>query len=119
MTERPVPRLALAELLCPEGDEQDQRTALRQAVYLARKATAQPDLFDSVDDQIGLNEALLVSDVRRFQTAIACSNPESLREAAELYRGPLLADERSPSAAFEATPGNDAWLAERSSPLLP
>lgn len=112
LAERAVPRLALAELLCPEGDEQDQRTALRQAIYVARKVAGQPDLFDSADDQIRLDGALLVSDVQSFQTAIARGDPGSLREAVELYRGPLLAGERSPSAAFED------WLSGRRSELL-
>jgi DNA-binding SARP family transcriptional activator len=34
----PVSRRALAELLCAEGDEQDQLATLRQAIYVARKA---------------------------------------------------------------------------------
>src|SRR4051794_31192967 len=112
LAERPVPRIALAELLCPEGDEQDQRTALRQAVYVARKAAAQRDLVVAAHDRIGLDQASLVSDVRRFQAAIARDGRESLGEAVELYRGPLLAGERSPSAAFED------WLAGRRGALL-
>jgi TolB-like protein/DNA-binding SARP family transcriptional activator len=112
LAERAVPRLTLAELLCSEGDEQDQRTALRQAVYVARKTTAQPDLFVSMEDQIGLNEALLASDARAFQAAIMRGDPESLCEALDLYRGPLLAGERSPTAAFED------WLSGRRSELL-
>lgn len=109
LAERAVSRLALAELLCSGGDEQDQRAALRQAVYVARKATEEPDLLVTVEDQIGLNEALLVSDVQRFQAAITRGDPASLSEAVELYRGPLLAGERSSSAAFED------WLADRRS----
>ncbi len=112
VAERAVSRLTLAQLLCLDGDEQDQRAALRQAVYVARKATAQPDLVVTLEDQIGLNEALLESDARRFQAAIARGDPESLSAAVELYRGPLLAGERSPSAAFED------WLAGRRSELL-
>jgi adenylate cyclase len=112
LAEGPVPRTALAELLCSEGDEQDQRTALRQAVYVARKVSAQSDLVITAHDRIGLNQVSLVSDVRRFQAAIARGDPESLGEAVELYRGPLLAGERSPSAVFED------WLADRRSQLL-
>jgi TolB-like protein/DNA-binding SARP family transcriptional activator/cytochrome c-type biogenesis protein CcmH/NrfG len=112
LAESAVPRRALAELLCSEGDEQDQRTALRQAVYVARKAATEPDLVVTVQAQIDLNGALLVSDVGRFQAAIARGDPDSLSEAVELYRGPLLAGERSPSAAFED------WLAGCRSELL-
>jgi adenylate cyclase len=112
LAESAVPRRVLGELLCLEGDEQDQRTKLRQAVYVARKAAAEPDLVITIEDQIRLNGALLVSDVRRFQAAIARGDRESLNEAVELYRGPLLAGERSLSAAFED------WLAGRRSELL-
>ena len=39
----PVPRKKLAELLSAEGDEQDQRTALRQAIYVpARRCRTPP-----------------------------------------------------------------------------
>jgi adenylate cyclase len=112
LAERAVPRRAVAELLCAEGNEQDQRTALRQAVYVARKATREPDLVVAVEDRIGLNGAMLVSDVLRFRAAIARGDPEALREAVELYREPLLAGERSLSAAFED------WLADCRSELL-
>ncbi|MEK0083931.1 BTAD domain-containing putative transcriptional regulator [Benzoatithermus flavus] len=112
LADGPVPRIALAELLCSEGDEQDQRAALRQAVYVARRAAIRRDLIVAVQDRIGLGKASLVSDVGRFQTAIVRGDRESLDEAVELYRGPLLAGERSPSAAFED------WLAGRRSELL-
>lgn len=112
LADAPVPRIALAELLCAEGDEQDQRAAVRQAVYVARRATIQRDLIVAAQGCIGLGEAALVSDVGRFRAAIARGDRESLGEAVELYRGPLLAGERSPSAAFED------WLAGRRSELL-
>jgi TolB-like protein/DNA-binding SARP family transcriptional activator/Tfp pilus assembly protein PilF len=100
----PVPRQALAELLGAEGSEQDRRTTLRQAVYLVRKATADGVICAQEDDLV-LNAALVRVDVGLFQCAVARGDDRSLADAVEIYRGPFLEGERSPSSTFEE------WLA--------
>jgi DNA-binding SARP family transcriptional activator len=101
MASSPVPRQILAELLSAEGSEQDQRTALRQAAYLARKAMADCAVICAQDSDLCLNDALVSADVRLFQSAVARGDDPSLAEALEHYRGPFLAGERSPSPVFE------------------
>jgi len=103
----PVPRPVLAELLSEQGDEQEQRTALRQAVYLTRKAVADCAVICTQEDDLFLNDTLVSADVRLFQSAIAGGDDRSLADAVELYRGPFLDGEKSPSSAFEE------WLMER------
>jgi TolB-like protein/DNA-binding SARP family transcriptional activator/Tfp pilus assembly protein PilF len=107
----PVPRQILAELLSAEGNEQEQRTTLRQAVYLVRKVVANSAVLSAETDLV-LNDALVTADVRLFQRSIARGGDHSLAEAIELYRGPFLYGERSPSPAFEE------WLSARRSEFL-
>src|SRR5258705_9387765 len=66
----PVPRQALAELMSAEGNEQEQRTTLRQAVYVARKAMADGAVICTQENDLALNDALVSADVRRFRSAI-------------------------------------------------
>jgi DNA-binding SARP family transcriptional activator len=108
----PVPRQALAELLSAEGNEQEQRTTLRQAVYVARKAMADSAVICTQETDLALNDALVSADVRHFQSAIACGDDRSLAEAVEIYRGPFLEAEKSPSSAFEE------WLGARRADFL-
>jgi len=96
-----VSRQQLAELLSQDGSEQEQRTALRQAVYLVRKAMADPGAIRTPGDHIALNETLVRADVRLFRDAIAQADDRSLQEAVALHHGPLLYGEGSPSTAFE------------------
>ncbi|MGH9201111.1 MAG: BTAD domain-containing putative transcriptional regulator, partial [Vicinamibacterales bacterium] len=112
VTSSPVPRQVLAELLSAEGNEQEQRTMLRQAVYLARKEMADATVICTQESNLVLNDALVSADVRLFQSAIARCDDRSLAEAIELYRGPFLDGERSPSPAFED------WLGARRSEFL-
>src|SRR5215471_4470667 len=96
----PVPRQILAELLSADGSEQEQRTTLRQVVYLVRKVVANGVALAPESD-LALNDALVTADVRLFQRSIARGDDRSLAEAVELYRGPFLYGVRSPSPAFE------------------
>ena len=107
----PVSRQILAELLSAEGSEQEQRTTLRQAVYLVRKVVADGVALAPETD-LSLNDALVTADVRLFQRSIARGDDRSLAEAVELYRGPFLYGERSPSPAFEE------WLSARRGEFL-
>ena len=108
----PVPRHSLAELLSEEGDEHEQRITLRQAVYLARKALPDSAVSASGQGDLALDEGLVRADVRLFREAIARGDLASLAEAVDLYRGPFLAGEKSPSPAFEE------WLRGRRNELL-
>src|SRR5215471_12181607 len=83
----PVSRQILAELLSAEGGEQEQRTSLRQAIYLARKAMVDSAVLSPRTD-LALNDTLVTVDVRLFQRSIARGDDRSLAEAVELYRGP-------------------------------
>jgi adenylate cyclase len=96
----PVSRQTLAELLSTEGSEREQRTSLRQAVYLVRKATADCAVL-SAETDLALNDALVTADVRLFQRSIGRGDDRSLADTIELYRGPFLYGARSPSPAFE------------------
>jgi DNA-binding SARP family transcriptional activator len=107
----PVPRQILAELLSAEGSEHEQRTTLRQAVYLVRKVMADGAVL-SPETDLALNDARVTADVRLFQRSIARGDDRSLAEAVELYRGPFLYGERSPSPGFEE------WLSARRSEFL-
>ena len=107
----PVSRQILAELLSAEGTEQEQRTTLRQAVYLVRKVVADGAVL-SPETDLALNDARVTADVGLFQRSIARGDDRSLAEAVELYRGPFLYGERSPSPAFEE------WLSARRSEFL-
>jgi TolB-like protein/DNA-binding SARP family transcriptional activator/Flp pilus assembly protein TadD len=107
----PVSRHLLAELLSAEGSEQEQRATLRRAVYLVRKVVAEGAVL-SPETDLALNDARVTADVRLFQRSIARGDDRSLAEAAELYRGPFLYGERSPTPAFEE------WLSARRSEFL-
>src|SRR6516225_3220724 len=111
VTSSPVSRQILAELLSAEGNEQEQRTTLRQAVYLIRKIVADGAVL-SPETDLALNDARVTADVRLFQRSIARGDDRSLAEAVELYRGAFLYGERSPSPAFEE------WLSARRSEFL-
>jgi adenylate cyclase len=104
----PVSRQALAELLSTEGSEREQRTSLRQAVYLVRKATADRGVL-SAETDLALNDAFVTADVRLFQHSIGRGDDRSMAEAIELYHGPFLYGARSPSPTFEE------WLSARRS----
>src|SRR6516162_1041157 len=64
----PVPRHILTELLSADGSEREQRTRLRQALYLVRKVVAARVVLSRGTD-LALNDALVTADVRLFQRA--------------------------------------------------
>jgi TolB-like protein/Flp pilus assembly protein TadD len=64
-------------------------------------------VISTQENDLALNVALVNADARLFQSAIERSDDRSLAEAVELYRGPFLDGERSPSPAFED------WLGAR------
>src|SRR5690349_270229 len=74
VTAEPVSRQVLGELLSAEGSEREQRTIVRQTVYLARKAMAEGAIVSTQESELALNDALVSVDVRRFQHAVACGD---------------------------------------------
>src|SRR5207247_1604137 len=71
----------------PELDQEHARAALRQALHVLRTALGADVVVTRGDDDIGLDSALLWTDVAAFDGAVA---EEQCAEARELYRGALL-----------------------------
>lgn len=107
-----VPRRKLAELLSEQDSEQEQRAVLRQAVYIARKAMADSAVICTREDNLILDNTLVSADVCRFQRALVRGDYHSLEEAIQLYNGPFLDGESSPSSPFEE------WLVARRAEFL-
>jgi DNA-binding SARP family transcriptional activator/TolB-like protein len=101
VTQSPVPRPALAELLSDTGSEQEQRTSLRQTLYLLRKATVENIVLSSKDGGVQLNAELVEVDVHLFRKALTNPDRGSLQAVVEIYQGPFLDGLKSPSSAFE------------------
>jgi DNA-binding SARP family transcriptional activator/TolB-like protein len=107
-----LPRQTLAELLSEAGSEQEQRTCLRQAIYLLRKATGENIILSSSDGGLQLNAELVEADVHLFKRALTKPDCGSLQAAVEIYEGPFLDGVKSPSSAFEE------WLQARRAEYL-
>jgi TolB-like protein/DNA-binding SARP family transcriptional activator len=80
-------RDTLLALFWPELDQEHARAALRQALHVLRNALGTSVIVSRGDDDIGLDAALLWSDVAVFDRAVA---GEQWAAALELYRGALL-----------------------------
>ncbi|WP_170134903.1 BTAD domain-containing putative transcriptional regulator [Acuticoccus kandeliae] len=112
VTDGPVPRHTLSDLLSDTGTESQRAAALRQALYLVRKATGAPGLLVAEGAGVRLDHALIDVDVTAFRAALADGGCEALGKAAALYGGPFLDGVAAPSEAFEE------WLcAERAAHL--
>ena len=85
-------REALAALLWPKSAEAQARANLRQTLKQLRRALG--DLRDAViiadGDTLALQPGAVEVDVARFEARHAEGTPETLQEAAELYRGAFL-----------------------------
>jgi DNA-binding SARP family transcriptional activator/TolB-like protein len=112
VAESPVRRQAIAELLSDAGSEQEQRTSLRQTLYLLRKATAESIIVSSSDGGLQLNAELAEADVHLFKRALTNPDRDSLQAAVEIYRGRFLDGVKSPSSTFEE------WLQARRAEYL-
>jgi DNA-binding SARP family transcriptional activator/TolB-like protein len=108
----PVPRQVLAEMLSDGGVEREQRTVLRQALYLLRKATSEKIVVSTANDDLLLNGELVQTDVQLFRIEISSHDRSSLATAVDLYRGDFLDGVKSPSSAFEE------WLQARRAGFL-
>ena len=80
-------RDTLLALFWPELDQEHARAALRQALHVLRTALGADVVVTRGDDDIGLDSALLWTDVAAFDRAAA---EQHCTAALELYRGPLL-----------------------------
>lgn len=96
----------LLAMFWPEQDEERGRTALRQALHVLRGALGTDAIVSRGTEDVGLNSAVVHTDVAQFEQAIAS---DDAGHALELYRGPLL-------DAFHISnaPAFDEWVeAER------
>jgi serine/threonine-protein kinase len=80
-------RDSLIGLLWPELDQDRGRHALRQSLYVLRKALGHDIVEARGDDEVGLRRDAITCDVKRFEREATGGNAES---AMDLYRGDLL-----------------------------
>jgi DNA-binding SARP family transcriptional activator len=80
-------RDTLLALLWPDSDQEHGRAALRQAVYVLRRALGEDTLIAYGDAVLGVDLEKLWCDVVAFDDAADAGDPE---RALELYRGELL-----------------------------
>jgi DNA-binding SARP family transcriptional activator len=77
----------LVSLFWPELDQSHARAALRRVVHNVRSALGPDVLVSRGDEELGLGEHMLSTDVGAFATAIG---GQKLARALELYRGELM-----------------------------
>ena len=90
------------------GDE-EATTQVRELVRDLRYALRflPPEVLKEDGEAVGFNREVVDVDVQRFNDLIAAPSLNSIRKAADVYRGDLL-------ASFSAgIPAFDAWVAER------
>src|SRR5262245_33842495 len=100
------PRDKLAGLLWSEASPAAARNALRQTLFVLRKALG-PDrsaMLIVMGDALTLSADAVQTDVAAFEQAVTTNSAPSLETAAALYRGDLLA-----GLSAEA-PGFEDWL---------
>jgi DNA-binding SARP family transcriptional activator len=88
-------RDTLLNLLWPDLDQDHARAALRQALYVLRRALPSDVVVGCGDAVLGLDPSKLWCDARVFQKAIAAANDP---QALELYQGELLEGFHLPKA---------------------
>jgi len=96
------PRDKLASLLWPDARPGAARNALRQTLFVVRKAlghTESPIVMSG--DAIGLGVDAVQTDVAAFEQAANDGSPAALERAATLYRGDLLAGVGTVAPTFE------------------
>ena len=97
------PRDKLAALLWPDTSRSGARTAVRQTLFLLRRALGpvQLDVLVTTGDGVALATEAVETDVAAFERAIADGAPGALATAAALYRGDLLAGLGPTAPPFE------------------
>jgi DNA-binding SARP family transcriptional activator len=93
----------LCGLLWGDRTEDQARSSLRQSLAVLRKELGEDEtkVLQTRDDIVGLRLESLHVDAAEFLRLAECSDRESLRQAASLYRGELLQDTSIREAAFE------------------
>jgi TolB-like protein len=84
-------REALTNLLWGSHLEPQARQNLRQALYVLRRGLGEASII-SDGHFISLAAGVVASDVARFEAAVRNGTRDALAAAAELHKGPLLAD---------------------------
>jgi DNA-binding SARP family transcriptional activator len=98
----PQRRDRAVSLFWPDQSDASARNALRQALHAIREALGDDALVASGDDAIGVDPAVVASDVAAFHRAL---DGGQLARALEAYRGDLLDGFHVRAAGFER------WLA--------
>jgi DNA-binding SARP family transcriptional activator len=109
----PHSRTRLAALLWGASGDEQARNSLRQALYLIRRALAEPrlDLLGHDADTVTLDPRALDVDALAFCRLAAHGSDHACASAVELYRGPLL------EGASVDEPPFETWLAAERSRL--
>ena len=94
-------REQLSSLFWGDRQEAQARASLRQSIWTLRRALAvsAPGLLLVEGERLSLDTSQLWVDVTAFEAGARESTPESLREAADLYRGDFLEQFDLPSLA--------------------
>lgn len=105
----PISREQLAFLFWPDTADSDARRNLSGLLTHLRRALPDPDVLVTSDHRVGLDRHRVSSDLLAF---IRLADPEggleSLRRAADLYRGPFLA-----GFSLPGSPEFEAWLVQQ------
>ena len=97
------PRDKLAALLWADAAPGVARNALRQTLFVLRKALGSTDggMLLATGDAIALPPEAVQTDVAAFERAVSTGTPAGLEEAATLYGGDLLAGLGAEAPEFE------------------
>ncbi len=96
-----ISRDRLLTLLWPDSDEAAGRHGLAQALYTLKRDLEADDLFLGTS-VLGLNPAVISSDIEEFRDGVASGN---LAHTVELYQGPLL-----DGVYLSGAPDFERWL---------
>jgi serine/threonine-protein kinase len=102
-------RDTLFAVFWPEDDAEHARHALRQSVYVLRRALGPETIVSHGDDELGLAPDQIRCDVWAFEAAV---DQGRAADALALYRGELL-----PGFHISAAPDFERWLEEERSRL--
>lgn len=103
---RRMHRGEVMEALWPDSNPEASGTNLRKALHFARQAIGDESSIVNESGVLALwPDADATTDVQRFeeaaQRALDASDPDQCRQAADLYRGELLPDDRYEPWSFE------------------
>ena len=96
---QPQPREKLAALLWGSHFDTQARQNLRQALFRLRRVLGQ-DVLHSDEEEVSLAPGSIDCDAARLEALIREGSRDSLAAAADLYKGPLLADVTVTEAAW-------------------